>query len=238
MRILGIETSAKLASIALLSDGEVLCRRSFAAKMTLNQRLAPEIVEMLGGLPRDAGLDAIAVGVGPGSFTGVRMGVALAKALAHALHLPLAGISAPEAIASGACAAPGRAVCVLQRARAEELYATALGIRPDGIAEEAGPTRVVTLPEALQAAEELLGRAPELFAGDAAVALAEQIRGKFPAAEIASEERQYPDAAIIAQIAQGRPDRPNTEAALSLTPRYARASQAERQFGVDLGLRG
>ena len=238
MKTLGIETSAKIASIALVLDGEVFCQRSFAAKMTLNQRLAAEIVEVLGGLPRDAGLDAIAVGIGPGSFTGVRMGVALAKAMAHGLGLPLAGVSAPEAIATGTCAAPGTAICVLQRARAEELYATALTIGPDGIAEEAGPTRVLTLPEALQAAEESLGRAPGIFAGDAASGLAEQIRDAFPAVAIAGEEQQYPDAAVIARIAEARPDRLHKDAALSLTPRYVRASQAERQFGVDLGLRG
>jgi|LSQX01.1.fsa_nt_gb tRNA threonylcarbamoyladenosine biosynthesis protein TsaB len=238
MKILGIETTAKIASIALVLDGEVLCRRAFAAKMTLNQRLAPEIVEMLGGLPRDAGLNAVAVGIGPGSFTGVRMGVALAKAMAHALELPLAGVSAPEALATAAGASHGTAICVLQRARAEELYATALTIGPDGIAEEAGPTRVLTLPEALQAAEQSLGRAPEMFAGDAALALAEQIRDACPAVAIAGEEQQYPDAAIIARIAEARPDRLGGDAALGLTPRYVRASQAERQFGVDLGLRG
>lgn len=238
MKILGIETSAQLAGVALLRDGELLRQSTFAARMTLNQRLAPEIVELLGCLPRDAELDAIATGIGPGSFTGVRMGVALAKALAHALSLPLAGITAPEAIAAGLNAEPGTGVCVLQAARAEELYATVLTIGPDGIGEELQPTGVTTLPRALRTAEELLGRAPDLFAGDAAADLIDQVRSIFPDASLAADEHGHPAAAQVARVAAARPERLDPQAVYSLTPRYVRASQAERQFGVDLGLRG
>ncbi len=239
MKILGLETSGQMAGVALVCDGEVACERTFAARMTLNQRLAPEIVELLGGLPRDAELDAIATGIGPGSFTGVRMGVALAKALAHALELPLAGISAPEAIVAAIGAEPGTGVCVLQRARADELYATVLSVGADGIGQEVEPTRVLTLPRALRTAEELLGRAPELFAGDAAAELADQIRSIFREVAVAGEEHQgAPRAGQVARIAAARPERLDAQAAFALTPRYVRASQAERQFGVDLGLRG
>ncbi len=238
MRILGLETSGQMAGVALVRDGEVVCERTFAARMTLNQRLAPEIVELLGGLPRDAGLDAVAAGIGPGSFTGVRMGVALAKALAHALELPLAGISTPEAIVAGIRAEPGTGICVLQRARADELYATVLSVCPDGIGDEVEPTRVMTLPRALRTAEELLGRAPDLFAGDASEGLAQQIRSIFPEVPVADEEHDYPRAGQVARIAAARPERLDVQAAFALTPRYVRVSQAERQFGVDLGLRG
>lgn len=239
MKVLGLETSGQTAGVALLRDGEIVCERSFVARMTLNPRLAPEIVELLGGLPRDAELDAIATGIGPGSFTGVRMGVAIAKALSHALGVPLAGISTPEAIVAAIGAEPGTGVCVLQRARADELYATALTVAADGIGEEVEPTRVLTLPRALRTAEELLGREPQLFAGDAAGGLIDQIRSIFPEAAVAADEHQcVPQAGQIARVAAARPDRLDAQAAFALTPRYVRASQAERQFGVDLGLRG
>ena len=238
MKILGIETSAQMAGVALLSDGEVTVQRSFAARMTLNRRLALVIAQVVGRPVRDAGLDGIATGIGPGSFTGVRMGVAVAKALAHALELPLAGVSAPEAIATGLEAEAGTAVCVLQRARADEVYATALVVAADGIAEEVEPTRVLRLPEALAAAEELLGRAPEIIAGDCVDSHAGPVRAAFAGAKPAGDEHAHPAAGWVARIVQRRPERLDPEAAFGLTPRYVRASQAERQFGVDLGMRG
>lgn len=238
MKILGIETSAQTASVALASDGEVIAERAFEARMTLNRRLALEIAEVAGCPARDAGLEGIATGIGPGSFTGVRMGVAVAKALAHALELPLAGVSAPEAIATGLEAEAGTAVCVLQRARADEVYATALVVAADGIAEEVEPTRVLRLPEAFETAEELLGRAPEIIAGDCVDSHAGPIRAAFAGAKLAGDEHAQPAAGWVVQIAQLRPERLAPEAAFGLTPRYARASQAERQFGVDLGMRG
>jgi tRNA threonylcarbamoyladenosine biosynthesis protein TsaB len=238
MKILGIETSGKVAGVAVVEDNEIVAERTFTARMTLNQRLAPEVAEVLGVPPRATGLGGIAVGVGPGSFTGVRMGVAVAKALAHALGLPLAGISAPEAIVAGLELAAGTGVCVLQEARADEVYATTLLIEDDGFGRELAPTRVLTLPRVLRNAEELLEGPPDLFAGDAVGSLVGQIASVFTDAEFAPEQRAQPTASQIARVAAVRTDRLDTDAAFSLTPRYVRVSQAERQFGVDLGLRG
>ena len=237
MRILGIETSGEIAGVALVHDGEVVAERSFAARMTLNQRLAPEIAELLGAPPADVGLGGVAVGIGPGSFTGVRMGVAVAKAIAHGLGLPLAGVSAPEAIAARLDAEPGTGVCVLQRARGDEVYATTLAIGEDGFGRELGPTGALTLPRALRNAEELLERPPDLFAGDAVEDLAERIMTAFPDARFAGEAAMRPSPAEMARVA-ACPGRLTADAVFALTPRYVRVSQAERQFGVDLGLRG
>lgn len=238
MTILAIETSAKLAGVALTHDGELLAEREFPARMTLNQRLAGEIVAVLGGDVRAAGAGAIGVGIGPGSFTGVRMGVALAKAMAHALGLPLTGVSGPEAIAAGLDAPAGTAVCVLQPARADEIYVTTLELGEGGVPRECAPTQVLTLPRALRTAEEQLARAPDVICGEAAEASAQQIRAIFPDACIAGEQHALPRAAQVARVAAARIGAADPTAALTLTPRYGRLSQAERNFGLDLGLQG
>lgn len=238
MSILGIETSGHIAGVAVVEDGEIMRERTFEARMILNQRLAPEIRAILDEALDGEGLLGIATGIGPGSFTGVRMGVAVAKALAHGLNLPLAGVSGPEAIVAALDTTPGTAVCVLQKARADEIYATTLVVEDDGLGRELAETRVLTLPRALRNAEESLERPPDLFAGDAVEDLADQIRTVFADARIADAGTARPEAGQIARIAAARPERLDADAAFGLTPRYVRVSQAERQFGVDLGLSG
>lgn len=236
MNLLAIETSGATSSVALMRGGVIVAERSFPSRMTLNQRLADEIAALAGVPLAGAGLDGLAVGIGPGSFTGVRMGVALAKAVAHALALPLGGVSAPEAITVGLDATPGGAVCVLQRARADEVYVTALEVGEHGQPVEVGATTVLTLARALRHAEDVLGRPPEIVAGDAVAEHAAAIVRALPDARLADHEQALPRAAAVARVAAARGG--DISAAFALTPRYVSLSQAEREFGVDLGLRG
>lgn len=238
MTILAVETSGPLASVALVRDGALVAERSFEARMTLNQHLADRVREVVGGPIAGADLDALAVGIGPGSFTGVRVGVAMSKAMAHALHLPLLGVSAPEAIAAGLEAEAGTAVCVLQRARADEMYVTALTIDADGEPVECAPTRVLSLTRALARAHDALGRSPDVVCGDAAVRFAAQVAAALPHTQLGDERHALARATQVARIAQARVADADPSAAFTLTPRYVRLSQAEREFGVDLGLRG
>ena len=236
--ILGIETSGETSSVALFRDGEVVQESFFPSRMTLNQRLAPELCELVGDRAVAAGLQMVAAGIGPGSFTGVRMGVALAKALAHALSLPLAGVSAPEAIVSGLRLQVGTPVLVLQKARGEEVYATAIFVSDAGHPEECGATEVLTLEQALPASEELLGRPPAIIAGDGAALFAERITEAFSGAVLTGSDEAIPNAVEVARVAGQRPGVATGENVFALTPRYVRLSQAEREFGVDLGLSG
>ena len=218
--ILGIETSGSASSVALVADGRLQAERTFEACMVLNQLLAAQIADLCGGPPIEAKLDGIAVGIGPGSFTGVRMGVALAKALAHGLGLPLVGVSSPEAIASSVGAEDGRTVCVLQTARGDDVYVTALVIEADGMPREVSLTQVLPLGEALVAAEEVLGVAPDFVCGDAT-----------------DGPGQSPLAVDVARVGERRMAEADPDAVFALRPRYVRLSQAEREHGVDLRLR-
>src|SRR5919201_2317208 len=97
MLILAFDTATEVATSALVADREVLGERVSRA-VTLLQDV-DQLVESAGVRPDD--LDALAIGIGPGSFTGVRIGLATARGLALALDLPVAGVSTLEALAAG-----------------------------------------------------------------------------------------------------------------------------------------
>src|SRR5436190_22032169 len=111
MLTLAFDTATDVATSALVRDGEVLGERTGRAVSVLAD--ADELLRESGLEPRD--VDLLAVGVGPGSFTGVRIGLAAARGLALALDLPVAGVSTLDALAAGA---PG-AVPVIDARRGE-----------------------------------------------------------------------------------------------------------------------
>ena len=133
MLTLAFDTATGVATSALVRDGNVLGERTGRAVEVLAD--ADELLRSAACTPRD--LDLLAVGVGPGSFTGLRIGLAAARGLALAVDLPVAGVSTLSALAAGA---PG-AVPVID-ARRGEIFVLAAGdvrcLAPAELGVEAG----------------------------------------------------------------------------------------------------
>ncbi len=110
MLILAFDTATDVATSALVADGEVLGERTSRAVTLLED--VDALLRQAGARTRD--VEALAVGIGPGSFTGVRIGLATARGLALALGLPVAGVSTLDALAAGA---PGAVPVVDARRR-------------------------------------------------------------------------------------------------------------------------
>jgi tRNA threonylcarbamoyladenosine biosynthesis protein TsaB len=133
MLILAFDTATDVATSALVADGEVLGERTSRAVTLLED--VDALLRQAGARTRD--LEALAVGIGPGSFTGIRIGLSTARGLALALDLPAAGVSTLAALAAGA---PG-AVPVID-ARRSEVFVPGRVVAPGELEVEAGRTYV------------------------------------------------------------------------------------------------
>ena len=124
MLILALESSAKAASVALCRDGVLIAHSQQCSGLTHSCTLLPMAEQMLKNTDtRLAEVDAIAVARGPGSFTGVRIGVSTAKGLAWGAQKPAIGVSTLEAMAyHGLAAGEGALVCAAMDARRSQIY--------------------------------------------------------------------------------------------------------------------
>ena len=123
MKILAFESSAKAASAALCEDGALLAQSYQSSGLTHSRTLLPMAADLL----KNCGLtlsdiDLLAVAKGPGSFTGVRIGVSAVKGLAWATDKPCVGVSTLEAMAYNGLCAPGSIICAAMDARRGQVY--------------------------------------------------------------------------------------------------------------------
>ena len=145
MKILALESSAKAASCAVLADGELLASAWQAAGLTHSRTLLPMVEGMLKNseLTMEA-MDAVAVAAGPGSFTGLRIGIAAVKGLAWAAEKPCIPVSTLEAMAWPLAHLEGSIVCAMD-ARRQQIY-NAVFLADSGALERLREDRALSRP--------------------------------------------------------------------------------------------
>ena len=240
MVTLAVDTSHAVGSAALAVDGAVVGVGRFEEPSSHLVALGRTVESLLSAGGRSArDVDRIAVVIGPGSFTGLRIGLAFAKGLHAALAVEMVVIDSLRLLALPHLAdAP--TVCAMIDARRGEVYAAAYApASAAGNDTEAGAVRDVLAPRA-QAPDVLLDAlttVPALFVGTGALAHAELIRARFPGARLAGDADAYPSTAHLAAIAHRM--HPLDPASIrTLEPLYLRPSGAERMRLRPLGRAG
>ena len=222
MLILAFESSAKAASVALVRDGRLLSQSIQVSGLTHSRTLLPMAEDMLKNCELTLGdVDLFAVAHGPGSFTGVRIGVSTVKGLCWGAQKPCVGVSTLEAMAWHGLAAGGL-VCPVMDARRAQVYNALFRIEA-GRPVRLCPDRAISLGEL---ADELRAFGESVFLiGDGAAITKSFLDALSLPCRIAPDDLVWQDAWGVAMAAQ---DKEPTDGA-ALLPVYLRLSQAERE---------
>lgn len=240
MKVLAIETSTISGGVAVIDGGRILAESSLNVSTTHSEGLMPslELTLKRSGVALE-GLDALAVSVGPGSFTGLRVGLGTVKGLAYATGTPVAAVPTLEAFAWSFphCALP---VCTMLDARKNEVYAAVFMWEGDGF-RRLYKERPVSIRELAGVLNEICAGGPGgpggpggrvLLAGEGAELYRDELEGALgEGAAFAPPHLMAPSAANVAFLGHEMAQAGEFTGAESLSPQYIRKSEAELKAG-------
>ncbi|MDR5659809.1 tRNA (adenosine(37)-N6)-threonylcarbamoyltransferase complex dimerization subunit type 1 TsaB [Serpentinicella sp. ANB-PHB4] len=228
MNILVLDTSSVVATVGICNDEKLIGEYTINHKKTHSEKLLPMVDEVLnaaGLKPKD--IDVFGVSLGPGSFTGLRIGITTIKVMAQAMAKPVVGISALEALAYNAPFYEGT-ICPMIDGQRDLVY-TASYKWEDNELVQVEEQQVLDINDVLKHYEKETGNV--LFIGDGAVKhkskIEEQLtdKGQLPPASLI-----MPRAASLCEAAKKKVDLGQLQNPKDLLPTYMRKSQAERQY--------
>jgi len=220
MRILGIDTSSRFNTVGLIDGDHILADFTWEAGDSLQKIiLSIDLVLASGGLTL-ADVDGLAVGIGPGSWTGVRVGVTVGKILAYATNKPICGVSSLDALAYQARDVP-TLLCPLINAGKENVYAAFFRPRGETVVKE-GEYYVGDIKGLLKTIKE-----PALFLGNAAHLYRQIIVEELGPLANYRGEGDVQRGSVIALLALPRFGRGESDDALSISPLYLKESLAQ-----------
>ena len=226
MLILAFETSAKAASVALMQGSKLLAESYQNTGLTHSQTLMPmaqDLLDSCGYTPQQ--VDAVAVAAGPGSFTGVRIGVAAAKGFAWGGERPCYGVSTLEAMARQLGIWDGVVVPVMD-ARRSQVYTATFQARQGKLTRmcEDRAIALADLGRELKTVKETI-----FLVGDGSVLCYNTLKDAIPGLVLPPEHRMHQRATGVALAAAAMIEAGLPGDGAQLTPNYLRLSQAERE---------
>lgn len=226
MRVLAIDTSSNVATVAVMEDELLLGEYILNHKKTHSQKIMPMIEQLLSDLELTVqDIDIFAAAVGPGSFTGLRIGVAAVKALAHATGKRVVSVGTLEALAYNVPYAEHIIVPIMD-ARRNNVF-TASYIWDDGF-KEIGEPEGITIEECVESCVDFLDT---IFIGDGVAPHKDYIKEKlgthaiFPHGAVMNSR-----ASSVAALAMEKAKRGETQSYLEMKPYYIKKSQAEKEL--------
>lgn len=220
--LLSMDSSAVTASVALTDGDEIIKSEFVNSGLTHSETLLPMITRVMDGR-KYSELDGIAITAGPGSFTGVRIGVATVKGLAFNDDIPCYSVSTLEAIAYN-FVDKNAVVCAVMDARRMQFYNALFKVQ-NGKVERLCDDRAISIEDLRN---ELKQYDKVIIAGDGAKLCFQNI--ELEICTLADEDRIYQNAVGVAKAAQNK----NAISPKALMPVYLRQSQAERELKLKL----
>ena len=232
MRILGIECTASPVSCAVFEDGRIKAEYFLNLKTTHSQTLLPmvESVLKLSGIGI-GDIDVIAATAGPGSFTGVRIGISAVKGLAFAQNTPCVPISTLEAMAYGLTGCDG-IVCACMDARCNQVYNAIFEVK-DGVVSRFCLDRALMIEELYAELEKIYEKNREktvFIVGDGADLFYNSIKDRDVPVCLAPEHLKWQRASGVCMAALSKAQNGETVCPEELLPVYLRLPQAEREL--------
>lgn len=224
MLVLGIESSTPQTSVAVGTERGILGSMMLSTGRANHEVIAPAVAKLLRWVGEDvSSLSGVAVGLGPGLFTGMRVGIATAKTLAQALSVPAVGLASLDVVAFSLRYCRRLICAVIDAKRGEVFYAFYRPV-PGGVARETGFE--VGSPGHVTA--ELVARAEDVMVvGNGATAYAAQLADAGTHVEVASPAYAFPAATALVELAIPRFEREEFDRAFDLKPYYLRKVDAE-----------
>ena len=231
MRVLALDTSTMLGSVALCEDNNLIAEEQLGVEVTHSERLMATINHLL-NISRWSlnSLNGLAVAIGPGSFTGLRIGLATAKGIALGLKKPLVGVSSLQVLAYNGVTFPSTVVSIID-ARRKQVYSAAYRFSKTKIPKPKLIMEETVIDPALlcRKLKSLSGKL--LLVGDGVLTYEKQFRRLLgDKAHILPQEMKFPHAGYAAMIAREKLKRGKGDDIVKLTPNYIRRSDAEIGF--------
>jgi tRNA threonylcarbamoyladenosine biosynthesis protein TsaB len=229
VKILGMDTSSSIASVAVLDNDSFLGEYSINHKRTHSQKLMPMMNELFDSLElKPLDIDAFAVSIGPGSFTGLRIGISTIKGMAQALGKPVIGVPTLEGLAYNVLAYEG-CICPIIDARNDNVYTAIFSYdKNKKILQRHSDYMALHIQELIAKLEK---EQQIIFLGDAAQKFEHTIKEKLEnRAEFAGNHLSLPKASSIAYAGFKSLEEGQVDSFISIKPLYIRSSQAERMY--------